>query len=167
MFIKQCLFCFIVFLDKICNYVELDTEKMASSLFIFGQTFFFMRNTASEMNLEFYSADGNITYKLSLTGDVSLLDSTSTKVAGPSTIPGEVSHWVPFWIDFRNVGHIIVGAGATEFFDYDPGISETPAYGKFVLKSSSSEKLVYCQQKGGCSTITYPGPSHFQNGGWV
>ena len=111
-----------------------------------------MRNTANEMYLKFYFNDKNVMYmQLSLTGEVSLLDSTSSVVAGPNTIPGGISHWVPFWIDFTNVGHIIVGAGTTEFFDYDTGISETPAYGKFVLQSSSSEKLVYCQQKGECS----------------
>lgn len=103
------------------------------------------------MDLDLSSSDQSVSFKLRFSRTASLFDSSSAVVAGPATIPGLtiITHWLPYWVDLRNAGHIVVGIGATVLLNYDTGSADTFVFGKFTLQNpSSSEKLIFCDSKG-------------------
>ena len=101
------------------------------------------------MDLRLSDSNGAHKYNLPFTDKVKI-SSAGKAVAGPSTIPGVelAAHWIPFWLDLRKTGRIVIGTGSTTLINFtaaDGGVL-TP-FLKFHGRNAG-DQVIYCDKKG-------------------
>ena len=131
-----------------CKYLDFEAGKNASNLFIHGEVFSFWRQNIKNATLEFYDSFGKVSYSVLFNEAVHLFDGKGI-LAGPTRIPGigADKHWIPFWLDMRKTGTIVIGSGATVLLNYTATDCDvTPPFIKFI--SDESELIMYCDKEG-------------------
>ena len=122
---------------------------MESDRYAPGDVFSFLRKGNADINLKFVNTQGQTEYRLIITNKMKLTGNSNVLVS-PTPIPGadRDPHWIPFWVDMRKPGRVVVGTGASVVIDFTltGGEVVTPLV-KF-LSSAKEEQIIYCDKKG-------------------
>lgn len=123
--------------------------EMESERYIHREVFSFLRQGTARLIFKLLNSLGQHKHTLDFQDKMRLYGGGST-LAGPTPIPGADldPHWIPFWVDMRKTGRIVVGTGATVLVNFTATDGEVLLpFLKFNV-FDTGEKIIYCDKKG-------------------
>ncbi len=129
--------------------MEFTDEVLKSHRYIHGDVFSFLRQGSASLDIRLSDTMGKHKYSLTFTDQMKLTGGGKI-LAGPSPIPGvELDpHWIPFWVDMRKTGRIVVGTGSTMLINFTATDGEVfLPFLKFHV-TVAGEQIIYCNKKG-------------------
>ena len=139
-----------VFLENICDFIEFTEENQKSSQrYIPGPVFSFLRHGNFTMDFKLSDNTGAHKYHLGFTKQVKL-SGGGKLLASSVPVPGVEldSHWIPFWVDLRKTGRVVIGTGSTTLINFTASDGEVLLPFLKFYGGNAGEQIIYCDKKG-------------------
>lgn len=134
--------------ENVCDFIEIPDDPPKTPRYVHGDIFSFMRRGKAQIEIKLLDSKKIFVYSVKL-GDTARMTGGGKELVGPTAIPGidRAPHWIPFWVDLRKTGRVVVGTGSTVLINYTPEEEKALPF-IFFPDLGVREQIVYCDKKG-------------------
>ena len=129
--------------------MEFFNDSLLSERSVHGEVFSFLKEGKDKIEIRLGDSSNKSIYVVHLEDQMMLNKAGKTK-AGPTLVPGVDldSHWIPFWVDVRKIGRVVIGTGATVLINYTATEDVKPLSIMWFATPVLGRKVIFCGKKG-------------------